>query len=141
MEEVPYEKMQYSFTSPNWAITDKETGKAVLEMKRKEPSKDVVYYLFKFIDENASDPETMRELHEFFKEFICPLAAVMGIGLFEYKEITKKVHDAMMNIGPENIPDMEQIDVNIDIINHATGYPTSLTIGLSGPGYWGNKVP
>lgn len=130
----------FIFMKPNWVISDKETKNPVLQMKRKEPSATDVYYLFKFIDENASSPEALKEIHEAFDEFMCPLAAIMGIGLFEYEEVSKKTHEAILNIGPENIPDKEQIDVEIDITNHATGQPTTLTVGISGPGYWGKTI-
>jgi len=118
-------------------INDKESGKPVLEMKRKTPSENDVYYLFKFTDENASTSKALKEIHEAFDEFMCPVAAIMGISLFEHEELTRKIHEAMLNIGLKNIPDMEQIDVKIDIIDHATGQPTTLTVGISGPGYWG----
>jgi len=139
-EDTPYEKVLYAFMSPNWIIKDKETGKPVLEMKRKNPSEDDVYYLFKFIDENASGVETLEGIHNIFAEFMCPVAAIMGIGLFDYEELTREVHEAILNIGAEYIPDREQIDVKIDIINHATGQPTALTVGFSGPGYWGKTI-
>ena len=139
-EDIPYEKMLYTFMKPNWIVNDKETGKPVLEMKMKNPSEDSVYYLFKFIDENSSSPEALKDIHEVFDEFMCPVAAIMEIGLFEYEEMTRKVHEAVLNIGVGYIPDMEQIDVVIDIINHATGQPVTLTVGISGPGYWGKTI-
>lgn len=129
----------YKFLGADFMVRNKETGKPIFEMKRKTPSPTEIYYIFRFIEEDA-DPEDLKKMREGFKEFMCPLAAIMGIGLFDYDELSKKMHQHIKELGPENIPDKKQIDVKIDIKNYATGTIDKLTVGISGPGYWGKTI-
>jgi len=128
--------VKYIFVKPNVVMTNLKTGKTFFEMKRKTPTRpdgtEECYYLFKFYDENMPNDEAKAGIHEMFREAMCPTAAMLDIGMFSFDEMTeqlrkkvKKIHES----GKELTED--QIDVKIDIYDHAANRMDKLTIGIS----------
>jgi len=128
--------IKHAFMSPNFVMHNKETGEPVFEMKRKTPTRpdgsEECYYLFKFYDENMPDEEVKTQFHEVFEEVMCPLAALMDIGMFSFDEVSegcveqvKKIYESGQELAET------QIDVSIKIFNHATNHLGRLTIGIS----------
>lgn len=120
------------FTGANFVVTNKETGKAFFEMKRKTPAEDVCYYLFKFYEENMPDEDTSAKIHGAFEEFICPLAATIGIGMFSFDEVTERTTERLKEIlrGGGQLSE-EQIDVSIEVFDYASKELGGLIIGIS----------
>lgn len=123
--------MSFIFTDPNFILTNQETGKPFFEMKRKTPA-DECYYLFKFYDENMPDEETETKMHEVFEEIMCPLAATMDIGMFSLDEVFERTAEKVKEIlrSGGQVP-KEQIDVSIEIFNHAAKELSTLVVGIS----------
>lgn len=130
-----FEDIRHVFMSPNFVVPNKE-GKTVFEMKRKTPMRpdgtEECYYLFKFYDENMPDEEVKTQFHEVFKEFMCPLAALMDIGMFSFDEVSKRCNEQVKKIYESGRELTEtQIDISIEVLNHATNHLGKLTVGVS----------
>ena len=131
-EVLPLDDMEYAFTGANFVLTNKETGKPVFEMKRKTPTEDMCYYLFKFYDENMPDEDTKAKAHKAFEEAICPMAATMGIGMFSFDEMTERATERVKEILQSGRQlSEEQIDVSIEVFDHAAKELGELVVGLS----------
>ncbi|KKN05108.1 hypothetical protein LCGC14_1090630 [marine sediment metagenome] len=135
--------IKFSFMTPNFVLDNKETGEPVFEMKRKTPTQpdgtEECYYLFKFYDENMPDDEAKAQIHEFFEEGMCPLALLMGIGVFSFDEVSERCTEQVKLVyqGGGELTE-SQIDVEIKIYNHATKKIHDLTVGLSTMPYAGS---
>ena len=136
VELPPYEDIKFSFLTPNFKLHNKETGEPVFEMKRKTPTRpdgtEECYYLFKFYDENMPNDETKAQIHELFEEGMCPMANIMDIGLFSFDEVTERCTEQVKLIyqGGGELAE-SQIDVEIEVYNHAAKKIRNLTVGLS----------
>jgi len=124
--------VKYAFTGANFVLTNKETGKTFFEMKRKTPTEDECYYLFKFYDEDMPDEDTKAKVHRLFEGFMCPLAATMGIGMFSFDEVSERTTERVKEIlrHGEQLPE-EQIDISIEIFDHASKELGELVVGVS----------
>ena len=126
---------EYIFMGANFVMANKETGKPVFSMKRKEPTRPdgtkELYYIFQFHEENMEEGDRGK-LQAAFKEFIAPLAGGMGIGLFSFDEISLKSSEAVKELyeaGGE-IKE-EQIDLTIKLTDYGTGETGTLVVGVS----------
>ncbi len=135
-ELPPFEDIKFSFMTPNFKLHNKETGEPVFEMKRKDETdygkEDGIYYLFKFYDENMPNDEIKAQIHAHFEEGMCPMANLMDIGMFSFDEVTERCTEQVKLIyqgGGELTK--TQIDVEIEIYNHAAKKIRNLTVGLS----------
>jgi len=131
-EILPLDELEYAFTGANFVLTNKETGKTFFEMKRKTPTDGECYYLFKFYDENMPDEDAKAKVHSLFEGFMCPLAATMGIGMFSFDEMSERATEGVKKIlrSGEQLSE-EQIDVSIEIFDHAAKELGGLVVGLT----------
>lgn len=121
---------EYTFMSPNFVLTNRKTGKPFFEMKRKTPTDDECYYLFKFYEENMSE-EDRKKIHKLFEEYICPMAATMNIGMFSFDELSERATERMKEIVQSGRQlSEEQIDVTIEVFDYATKTLGSLVVGI-----------
>jgi len=123
---------EFAFMSPNFVLTNTETGKAFFEMKRKTPTEDDCYYLFKFYDENMPDEDAKAKVHRVFEEIMCPLAVTMGIRMFSLDEMMERATERVKEFlrSSEQLPD-EQTDVSIEIFDHASKKLGELIVGIN----------
>lgn len=123
---------EFAFMSPNFVLTNRKTGKPFFEMKRKTPTEDECYYLFKFYDENMPDEDAMVKVHRVFEEVMCPIAANIGIGMFSLDEMLERATERVKEIllSSEQLPE-EQIDVSIEIFDHASKRLGDLVLGIN----------
>lgn len=122
---------EYNFIGANFVLCNKETGETVFEMKRKTPASDDCYYLFKFYDENMPNEEMKMLVHEMF-ERMCPVAAMLDIGIFSFDEVTARCTEQVKKVyqGGGELTET-QVDVEISLYDHARKVEGKLTIGLS----------
>ncbi len=119
----------------NFEVTDKETGKPLFQMKRKDNANyggAGLYYIFKIHEENFPDEETRdRFMNEGFSGMKM-IASVMGIPLFSIDEMGERVQAKMKEIMGSGVDlDKKQYDVEIELMNYATEELQHLTIGIS----------
>jgi len=127
--------IKHAFTGPNFVMHNKETGEPVFEMKRKTPTRPdgsvECYYLFKFYDKNMPDEGVKTQFHEVFEGVMCPLAALMDIGVFSFDEVSERCAEQVKKIYESGRELTEtQIDVSVEILNHATNHLGKLTVGI-----------
>lgn len=131
-----FEDARYTFTHANFVVTNRETGKPFFEMKRKTPTRpdgtEECYYIYKFYDENMPSEKDGKKMHEFFKELMCPMAGMMGIGMFSFDEISERCTEQVKKIyeGGRELS-KEQIDVKIEVMDYATEVVGTLIVGIS----------
>ena len=134
-EAPPLDDAEHIFIGANFVMANKETGKPVFSMKRKEPTRPdgtkELYYIFQFHEENMYEGDR-EKLQLAFHEFMAPLAAQMGIGLFSFDEISEKCGEAVKKLyeGGGEIKE-EQIDLTIKVTNYATDTVDNLIVGVS----------
>jgi len=128
--------IQSIFMKPNFVVRNKATGDPIFEMKRKTPTRpdgtEECYYLFKFYDENMPDEATKLESHKLFEQGICPMATILGVGMFSFDELTERCVEKVKEIlqGGGQLS-KEQVDVSIELFNHATKELDNLIVGVS----------
>ena len=89
-------------------------------------------YLFKFYDENMPDEEIKTQFHEVFEEIMCPMAAMLDIGMFDFDEVSERCTEQVKKIYESGRELTEtQIDVKIEVLNHAANQLGKLTVGIS----------
>jgi len=136
-KEVPsFDDAKYIFTHANFVMNNQETGKPVFEMKRKTPTRpdgtEECYYIYKFYDENMPNDEVKAQFHKVFREAMCPIAATLDIGVFSFDEISENCTEQVKKIYDSGKELTEtQIDVQIEIYDHARKRTGKLTIGVS----------
>ena len=123
--------LKFAFMSPNFVLTNTETGKPFFEMKRKTPTEDDCYYLFKFYDENMPDEDAKAKVHRVFEEIMCPMAATMGIRMFSLDEMLERATERVKELlrSSEQLPE-EQTDASIEIFDHASEKLGELIVGI-----------
>ena len=126
--------MENKFMGSNFQMAN-EKGEIVFEMKRKEPrgpdGKAEIYYIYQ-IHEEHMDADQSFGFHKVFKEQILVAARLMGIGMFAYVEIAERANEQFMKMAKAgNIPDGRQVDVTIEVYNHATDELVNLVVGIS----------
>lgn len=121
--------LHYAFHSPSFSLINQETQKPVYEMKRKTPG-DQLYYIFKLYEENLPEPD-VESFRDWFNT-ILGAAGIIGIPMYSFDEITEKSSEKVMELISQGIKITEkQIDVKIEIKDHATGVINDLTIGVN----------
>lgn len=127
--------LKYSFIGANFVMANKDTGKPVFSMKRKNVTSpegiEETYYLFK-IHEEDMDEEDKVKVRKGLEEFIAPMAGAMGFGLFDFFEVSERATEQVKKIHEKGgvVPE-EQEDFTIRVYNWATKTVDSLTIGIS----------
>ena len=136
-KEAPsFDDVKYVFTHANFVMNNQETGKPVFEMKRKTPTRpdgtEECYYIYKFYDENMPNDEVKTQFHKVFREAMCPIAAMLDIGVFSFDEVSERCTEQVKKIYDSGKELTEtQIDVKIKIYDHARKRAGELTIGVS----------
>lgn len=123
-----------AFVGANFQMAN-EKGELVFEMKRKTPRRPdgttECYYIFQTHEKNMSK-EQLKQFNKVFNEKILFAAKLMDIGMFAYQEIAERAHEQVMKMyKADTIPGEEQVDVKIEIFNHATGELADLIVGIS----------
>jgi len=118
------------FLGPSLVMGNKE-GKPVFEMKRKDPSGGKMYYIFKVHEENMT-AEEKTGFKVVFETLILPAAAKLDLPMYSFDEILERSTEKIEEIGVENFPkDGSQIDVKIEVYDHAAKNLDNLTVGLN----------
>lgn len=118
-----------------FVFADRETGKIVFEMKKKDQADyggEGIYYIFKIYEENFSDIDAKDIwMHDAWPT-IKAAAGMLGVGLFELDEMGERMREQVGKLldDPRTLRG-EQVDVKIEVMDHATGDIGSLVIGVT----------
>lgn len=131
-----FDDVEYAIVGAGFVVANKDTGKPVFSMKRKEPiapdGTTETYYLFRIHEENIPEEEGRKKVREVLEERIAPIAKQMGIGLFSFDEVSERSTEQVKKIFESGRRLTEtQIDVTIKVFNHATQTVDSLIVGIS----------
>jgi len=116
---------------PSLEVRNKK-GELVLSMKRKGLKYGQLYYLFEMRLDRV-EPERLSKFQAAW-DVIKSLAREMDIPLFNIDEVqhaTISEVSKMASTMQEPPPLGEPFDIKIDILNHATGKITKLTLGIT----------
>ena len=122
------------FMGANFKMANKK-GDIVYEMKRKNPRRpdgtEECYYIFQIHEEHMTK-EQLVEFRKVFNDQILVAARRMDIGMFDYLEIAERANEQVKKmIESDMVPGEEQVDVTIEIFNHATEELHDLVVGIS----------
>jgi len=124
------EKAFQTLLGPTLEIRNKQ-NKVVLSMKRKGEKYGQLYYLFE-IHVDRVEPEKLTKFQAAW-DMIKTLAREMGVHLFNVEEVFQaamsEVRKMMTTQEPPRLG--EPFDVKIDVLNHATGKSTELTLSIT----------
>lgn len=119
----------------NFVVENKRTGKPIFEMKRKDNADYGGvgnYYIFKIHEDNFDDPDTRDIFMNQGWSHMKTLAKMMGVPLFSIDEMGEQMQAKAKEIMDSGVDlDKQQVDIDLMLMNYATGDTDKLTIGVS----------
>jgi len=122
---LTYSELQY----PTMTVYNKTSKKIIFALKRKH---NYGYYLFEIHPENCTTDEEKQKLR-LGLHYSKIIARLLDIPLFNIAEETVQLNNAMTKaIGDGKLKkEGDSTDVDISILDHATGKECRLTVGLT----------